>query len=104
MSGRIPAWIVLALSTPLLIGVGSVVAVTGWGLASFRVPRADLRSWLKATYPDAPEPSAHCRPPYDLCLGLGFSEGDGVEADAGEVDAWFTKTGQAEVVFSAFAG
>ncbi|MGV9424306.1 hypothetical protein ACWDO7_08480 [Streptomyces sp. NPDC003656] len=150
MSWRRPGAIALVLCTPLVVGVGTVAAVTGWGYAQepydvprptavpcaralgyggatlpagahgaqctvvswqdteyyarFRVSRAELRKWLKTTYPDAPEPSTQCRPPYDLCLGLGFLEGDGVEADAAEVDARFTKAGDAEVLFSAFAG
>ncbi|WP_018547815.1 hypothetical protein [Streptomyces sp. LaPpAH-108] len=66
------------------------------------MPRAELRSWLKATYPDAPEPSGTCRPPYDLCLGLGFGQGDGFGADRAEVDVRFMRAGEAEVAYSAF--
>ncbi|MFF1484696.1 hypothetical protein ACIGZH_03905 [Streptomyces sp. NPDC058319] len=59
--------------------------------AVFRMPRRDVRGWLRATYPDAPESgTASCVPdsagpagpagPADLCLDLGLTEGDGNHA------------------------
>ncbi|MFF0963700.1 hypothetical protein ACWDQO_04010 [Streptomyces sp. NPDC003703] len=68
--------------------------------AVFRMPRRDVRGWLRATYPDAPESgTASCVPdsagspgsagpsrsagsadPAGLCLDLGLTEGDGNRA------------------------
>ncbi|MYR62698.1 hypothetical protein GTY54_43025, partial [Streptomyces sp. SID625] len=59
--------------------------------AVFRMPRRDVRGWLRATYPDVPEirdgacvpdsaDSADSAGPTDLCLDLGLTEGDGNHA------------------------
>ncbi|MFJ3643952.1 hypothetical protein ACIPRD_30015 [Streptomyces sp. NPDC090108] len=159
------AMVILALVTPLLAGVGAVVAVAAWWLwddtpdaprpaavpcaealayggarlpagardahctvlswqdteydARFRVSREGLRTWLKATYPDAPEPSgSSCDHPRDRCLDLDFRRGDGGRyagrvpgrslpgfgAYAATVEVRFGRAGDAEVSFSAFTG
>ncbi|MEU8587060.1 hypothetical protein AB0C59_08665 [Streptomyces sp. NPDC048664] len=86
--------------------------------AGFRMPRAAVRDWLRATYPKAP-PSAYedpCRDgSADLCLSLGFTEGDGdwagrvpgaagagFGADSVRVDVTYEGPDRALVRFTAF--
>ncbi|MFI5687297.1 hypothetical protein [Streptomyces sp. NPDC051636] len=62
-------------------------------VARFRMPRDGVRDWLAATYPDAPGPETEfCgQDSVDLCLDLGFTEGNGDYAGQvpGEADPGF---------------
>ncbi|MEU2714484.1 hypothetical protein [Streptomyces sp. NPDC007205] len=86
-------------------------------VARFRMPRDGVHDWLKATYPDAPEPKEqHCYPDsVDLCLNLSFNEGfahyagdvpgrsdPGFGAEAADIDVTYEGPDRALVRFSAF--
>ncbi|WP_367321771.1 hypothetical protein [Streptomyces sp. HUAS ZL42] len=74
--------------------------------ATFRMPRADVGSWLSGTYPDAPAPgTAYCADEdADLCLALDATKGlpDGVSADAVRMSVVYEDADTALVRFSAF--
>ncbi|GGW62664.1 hypothetical protein GCM10010503_44970 [Streptomyces lucensis JCM 4490] len=86
-------------------------------VARFRMPREDVRDWLRATYPDAPDPGTRSCHPHsvDLCLDLGLREEDwnyagrvpgrtdpGFGAFTVDVDITCEGRDTALVVFSAF--
>ncbi|MFH8775435.1 hypothetical protein [Streptomyces sp. NPDC017958] len=74
--------------------------------ASFRMPRADVRDWLKATYPKGPAPGTeYCDEGADLCLNLDSEDHKppaGVYANAVTVNVTYEGPDTARVRFSAF--
>ncbi|WP_225838695.1 hypothetical protein [Streptomyces sp. NK08204] len=74
--------------------------------AGFRMPRADVRGWLKATYLQGPAPGTDlCDEGADLCLNLNSDAHpppDGVDANAVVVNVTYESAGTARVSFSAF--
>ena len=70
--------------------------------ASFRMPSDEVRGWLTATYPGAPEPrDRRCPDPaVDRCLDLGPGEVSGVDA-AVLLEFTDDRPGWTEVRFSA---
>ncbi|MDQ0992051.1 hypothetical protein [Streptomyces sp. V3I7] len=72
--------------------------------AWFRLPRDDVRAWLRATYPGAPAPDTEfCGDGVDLCLDLDRTGlGPGAQANAVQIDVRYKGPGTALVQFSAF--
>lgn len=74
--------------------------------ASFRMPRAGVRHWLKDTYPKGPAPGTeYCDEGADLCLNLNSEEHEppaGVDANAVVVNVTYEGPDTARVTFSAF--
>lgn len=73
--------------------------------AAFRMPRAEVRAWLTATYPDAKAPETQfCGGSgVDLCLDVDLVGSDPpVDAHAVQVDVLYEDAGTALVRFAAF--
>lgn len=75
--------------------------------AELRMPRGDVRGWLRATYPDAPPVQtgdACLDDGTDLCLDVVHGQGlpDGVGAHAVQVHVAYEGGGTARVRFTAF--
>jgi hypothetical protein len=73
--------------------------------AEFHMPRAELWTWLKHTYPGAPAPdTVSCVGGADFCVNMNGPDTapPGVDADGVVVEVTYEDPGQALVRFSAF--
>ncbi|MFC7305760.1 hypothetical protein ACFQVC_16220 [Streptomyces monticola] len=71
---------------------------------TFRMPRADARSWLSSTYPDGDLDTASCGEGTDLCLRQDFEHGTaGSSVHGVRIDVTYEDGDTALVRLSAFS-